>query len=828
MSPANIAPTPLTQAVGTVDVIGQPRQAKGHPRTIWDQQDIDEYKQKLTTNEKLKASYERLKADMDKRIAQPLGVPDVIPGPPTPEMMKAHGANSNTIINLALVYSLSGDEKYGEYCRKMLLAYAQNYPRYQHPAGWTEKRYRSAQDGRLTGQFLDDGFWLIRVAFAYDLVHNLASWTPADHELIKNDLMNAIAAEFYHPVLGQPDYLSSEHNRSAVCAAGTLIAGYACDDDKLVNLALYGQGGTAEDPKGGTLGVHFTNKCILPDGMWLEGAPAYQLGITSSALSDTAETLWRNGIDVYRRDKGLFKRLLDSSIALAYPDEKMTVPALHDSAQLALLDDRNWVANENGVPYQIGYRRYGDPRYIPIVRNSQETLSMTVHSGPPSQFLDIPEDQKAPPRPIENANFYSVGYGVLRLPAKTSPVQVILEYGPSGSHGHPSKLGIDLFALEEPLIPFPGVIFPYNNPLDPAWYWTSVANCVVTVDEKNQITWGEKYKYPRGTPNPDARQLVFGTGETMGIERAWSDNLYQTTIVQDRSIFVTPNYLADLYGVFANGPHTYDLAWHFRGKMECDLPLEGFKFPEPVANGYNGLTDVKRAAVPADKAWTANITNVKGHPVRFFAPKNAADEVFTGKGHFFTKSSRNDEFPPTLIQRCTQKNEAIFANVVDISGQPDAYVKGVEQEGSLKDGYGLLTVQTTAGTDLCFTAFRAGTYKAAGLETDAQQAFVTRDGNSVRSAYLGGGTTLKADGVTITRSEAGLASVEKLDDGSYVVANASPSDASVTVTLPALAGLSGSTIEADGKAGSAVTAGKDGSFTAILKAGGKVKLGATR
>lgn len=814
VSPANIAPTAATAARDPVEVIGQPRKAEGHPRTIWDRQDIEEYREKLKTDRALQASYNRLKSDMDKRMEQPLGVPDVKPAPSTVDDYRAHSKNSWTMVNLAIVHAISGEEKYAEYCRRMLLAYAQNYPRYSHTEGWTETRYRSAHDGRLTGQFLDDGFWLMRVAFAYDLVHSFKSWTPEDRKLVRDDLFNAICAEFYHPVLRETDYINAEHNRSVICVAGMLIAGYACEDQKLIDLALYGQGGTPEKPKGGVFGTHFTNRCILPDGLWLEGAPAYQLGITSCGLFATSETLWRNGIDMYRHENGLLKRLLDSSIALAYPDASMTVAALHDSAQMALLDDRNWVANETGVPYQIGYRRYGDPRYVPIVRNSQQSISMTIHSGPPSLYLDIPSDAQPPARPIAHANFHAVGYGVQRLAAAKSPVQVILEFGPSGSHGHPSKLGIDLYALDDVLMPFPGVIFPYNDPLDPSWYWTTLANSVVTVDEKNQITAGERWRYPRGTPNPEARQILFGPAETLSIQRAASGNLYLEPVTQDRSLFVTPDYLADLYGVFAETSHTYDLAWHFRGKMTCDLSLEPFQFPDKAPNGYNALTDVRRGAVPADRPWSAQVVNAKGHPIRFLAPATAADEVIIGNGHFFTKNTRNDERPPTLIQRRTGANVTVFGNVIDISGAAEPYVKRIEQQGSLQDGFALLRIQTVRGTDLCFAAFKAGVHKTDALETDAQQAMVIRDADHVRAAYLGGGTMLKAPGVSITRREPGLAVVERLDDGSYIISNPSPVDASIGVVLPALAGAS---------VPGGTACGPDGSFSVTLKAGDRVQ-----
>jgi hypothetical protein len=152
-------------------------------------------------------------------------------------------------------------------------------------------------------------------------------------------------------------------------------------------------------------------------------------------------------------------------------------------------------------------------------------------------------------------------------------------------------------------------------------------------------------------------------------------------------------------------------------------------------------------------------------------------------------------------------------------------VKDVAQEGSFDVGYSLLKVTTSNGTDLCFSAYRPGNYTAEGLQTDALQAFVQMNGQNVETLYLAGGKILKAGNASITRSESGLAYVEKTLDGNYIVGNASPADATVTVTLPALAGLSAFTLDANDQKGAAatVTKGDANAVTLQLKAGEKVE-----
>jgi hypothetical protein len=241
---------------------------------------------------------------------------------------------------------------------------------------------------------------------------------------------------------------------------------------------------------------------------------------------------------------------------------------------------------------------------------------------------------------------------------------------------------------------------------------------------------------------------------------------------------MTSRYVAELFGGFCSVTRTYDLAWHLRGDVKASLSLEPYEFPKPVAPGYNGLDNVKRA--DTDQAWTAAVT-FKEKPLKFFAAAGPGTEVIMGDGHLYG----HKDHPPTIIERRVGQKCTLFGNALDISG--DNYLKAATQEGSLDAGYGLLKLQTAKGTDLCFAAYRAGTYQAGGLETDAMQAMVMMDGQNVQALYLGGGTSLKVAGAIIARSEPGLAYVEKLANGTYCVGNPSPTDATVTVTLPGMA-----------------------------------------
>src|SRR5438552_406504 len=67
VNPAAIAPTPATvdDSGHVPEVTGQPRQAQGHPCTLWDQQDLERYRKMMSSNEEMKQLSTKLIADAE-------------------------------------------------------------------------------------------------------------------------------------------------------------------------------------------------------------------------------------------------------------------------------------------------------------------------------------------------------------------------------------------------------------------------------------------------------------------------------------------------------------------------------------------------------------------------------------------------------------------------------------------------------------------------------------------------------------------------------------------------------------------------------------------
>ncbi|MBN2583379.1 MAG: heparinase II/III family protein [Planctomycetes bacterium] len=758
----SISPTSGSAAVGETAVYGQPRQTEGHPCTIWDKEDIEHYQAMLKTSTVLNEQYEGLAAAMDTRMTQPLGVPEPVKdadGNWAHVSATVNGGTHNQlaldIANLGAVYALSGDQKYGEFCKKLLLAYADVYDKYTpgNRPGFTH------DVGKCFDQRLGDATWLIQVARGYDLIYNLPSITEAERKHIEDDLLKA-AAKF---IAANRATMISATNWSAISTCSVLITGYATDDQELIDLAMYGTKGTKEKPTGGVT-LHFSEKSIDADGMWTEGAMGYQFMALEALVAD-AEILWHHGIDMYRHRDAAFKRLFDSPLQYSYPDLK--TPAIHDSGHGSIVGHESFL-------YEFAYRRYRDPKYLLILNQAGMHLDAQFQQFPVSVLYDRDPNEKVAAVEWKSVNFFGVGYGVLRNTDEQGTVSLLLDYGPNRSHGHPDKLNVDLWAFGDRLIPDPGSIW-YEQPLYRRWYHPTLAHNTLCVDELEQRACG-------------ADQLVYGPADSMSIQRARTNEAY-SGIMMDRAVFLTPDYMADLFGAFARLPRKMDLCWHIRGEFSSDLKLEPTKLPEPRENGYCELDNLRHTTT--DQPWSAAVTR-DGNVARFVAAGGAETEVIVGDGHLGL------ERPPTILQR-RMVDSTLYGNAVDFSGSEGGFVKGVACGGSLKDGYGLLTVQTSRGDDLCFASYRPGAYTAGGLTTDAQQAYVLRRGDAVQAAYLGGGTTLKIGDVAIERDSVGLAYVEQAETGAFVVGNPSPEKAVVTLTLPAAKGMQAYSLDVEGK-----------------------------
>ena len=177
-------------------------------------------------------------------------------GGPTHER---HKANYKLIQMAGTLYRVTGDKRYADYVRDMLLAYAKLYPGLgKHPAAANQV------PGRLFWQSLNDSVWLVHAIQGYDAVRG--DLTPADRKTIDDNVFRRMAAF----LTGEPTTFDRIHNHSTWANAGVGMTGYVLRDKTLVEQALKGS-----DRSGKVGFLRQLDLLFSPDGYYAEG-PYYQ------------------------------------------------------------------------------------------------------------------------------------------------------------------------------------------------------------------------------------------------------------------------------------------------------------------------------------------------------------------------------------------------------------------------------------------------------------------------------------------------------------------------------------------------------------------------
>jgi len=311
-------------------VFGKPRLTQGHPRTLWDQEDIAHYQQLLKPSPELKAAYDQLKAFGDQRIQEPLKVPAHVQGPdgkwsfpafrrgyqdPQGKWIwewKFNGElqhRSADVANLGILYAFSGDEKYAAFAGKLLLALADAYGYHRDKPLTDQNGYDHFEAYGFDGG--DAGMFLIKACFGYDLIYNFPAITPEERRHIADDLIRPMADH-----LKQAKWMFTGHDKwGMICLYGIFISGVMLDDQVLVNATLYGIGGTPSKPDGGFLSC-FNPSCMRADGRWGPNRDDADRFASLSVLISVAEVMWHHGMDLYSHQHLALKRPFDLALPL--------------------------------------------------------------------------------------------------------------------------------------------------------------------------------------------------------------------------------------------------------------------------------------------------------------------------------------------------------------------------------------------------------------------------------------------------------------------------------------------------------------------------------
>lgn len=381
------AASSLSAQTAAPAVEGTPRLASDHSCTLWDNQDVAVYKASFMTNPGLKTAFGELQAWGNKRVAEPLDVPAF--------KLEADGAwtfpafkpgyqdssgkwnwewNFNgtlqqraaDVSNLGILYALTGDEKFAALARQILLALADAYgygkgSPIADPHGYDHFEAYGFDGG-------DAGMFLAKACHGYDLICNLPSLSTEDRTHIERDLIRPLAEH-----LKKSTFMYTNHGRwGMVCLYGIFIAGETLTDHALVDLALYGRGGTKEKVTGGFMDC-FNPACLRDGVVWGADTKLEEQMAAVCVLTTVAEVMWHHGVDLFGYQDAALKKSYDAALELA---------GTGDVSKLLALP---------GIDaYQYVFRRYRDSRYLPVVNKLRPGFTLAISEHLPSLPATVP------------------------------------------------------------------------------------------------------------------------------------------------------------------------------------------------------------------------------------------------------------------------------------------------------------------------------------------------------------------------------------------------------------------------------------------------------
>jgi hypothetical protein len=442
-------------------------------------------------------------------------------------IMGAHLDFADELVGLGVVYQVSGEKKYADKGREILLAYADKYESY--PVHDNQGRPGGA-GGHVASQSLTEATWLIQMAQGADLI-----W-----DTLSDDERKSVADKLFRPALNEViiPHIYGIHNIQCRENSAIGLVGFLLDDPALIHRAI-------DDSKTGfrqqiAQGVH-------DDGMWVEGSTGYHF-FTIDGLIPLAEAARHCGIDLYSQR---FKSMFDGPMNLAMPD--MRLPNFNDSGIVNL--------HERADSYDLAYARWHDASYLPLIEGKERTGRLAMLYGMPELPKSAPSTAKPASSGDQSRNLVESGYAILQQTAGDDTSWLCVKYGPhGGGHGHFDKNHFILWSHGQIIMPDAGT-HAYGSPLHNSWDKTSLAHNTLTVDEQSQAP---------------AQGKCVAFGKSAGIDYAITDagdafkDLHLRFI---RSVaMVDPNLIVVVDQIRADEEHTLDLAAHLSGKWNSASP----------------------------------------------------------------------------------------------------------------------------------------------------------------------------------------------------------------------------------------------------------------
>ncbi len=529
-----------------------------HPGLFLSPKGVKEIRASLGKYPNFDKSVNELKAIADQALKEKIEVP--VPkdggGGYTHEKHKNNYYEMNAVGTL---YQLTGNEKYAQFVRNMLMKYAALYPTLGlHPVIKSEAR------GKIFWQTLNDAVWLVHAANAYDCVYNFIA--ESDRTLIENNLFKPMAEFLSNGNESNYETFNKMHNHGTWSLAAVGMIGYVMNDKDLIDKALYGS------KKDGNTGfIRQLNVLFSPDGYYTEGPYYQRYALWPFVTFAQAIQNHQPELKIFSYRDSILQKAVITSIQCAY------------NGKFFFLNDalpKTYKTQELVYAVDIAYKNNPNQKQLLDIAAQQGTFFVSDAGLITARALLQKQTKPFDFHSVllrDGKNGDKGGLAILRDGRDDNQTCLTFKATSHGlSHGHYDKLSIVLYDNGNCILPDYGAVRFLN--IEPkngggytkenhSWAVQTIAHNTVTVDEKSDFNGDFKISSANHSDilysdfsNPNA-QVISGS----------ENNAYNGVEMQRTSAMIRTKELEfpiilDIFRVKSTESHTLDFPFYYYGQ----------------------------------------------------------------------------------------------------------------------------------------------------------------------------------------------------------------------------------------------------------------------
>ncbi len=656
-----------------------------YPNLTVTQADVALIKSELSSSPSAQQALKKLAGKIDAIIAQPMDVP--IPkdagGGYTHEQ---HKRNFNAMYNAGVLFQVTGDSKYSNFVRSMLLEYAELYPTLG-----THPKPKEQTPGRLFWQSLNEAMWLVSTIQAYDNVASALS--QEDRATIESQVLRPVAE---YLSAGQPGTFNKIHNHGTWAAAAVGMTGYVLNDEMLVKQALYGL-----DMSGDAGFLQQITQLFSPDGYYAEGPYYQRFALMPFVLFAKAIEVNQPELKIFEyQDRALLKAIR-TSVQLSY--NKLFF-GINDAIKDKGIDTIEIV---HGIA--IAYDVTNDPSLLAVAKR-QDNILLTGYGFKVAQAIDkgLAEPFQYQSMQLRDGQAGDQGALVIfRNGIEHGHQALVMKNTSQGlGHGHFDKLHWLYFDNGNEIISdygaarflnieakYGGHYLPENN----SWAKQTIAHNTVVVDEQSHFdgNWREGQKHAPKVQFYDVDNNIKIASASTG--KAYSDTDLNRTMAMINVDGLEHPLIVDIFKVNSDSPHQYDLPLHFQGQIiSHTVPLEtnttSLK-PFGKENGYQYLWERARGPLKEGMSQLTWLKDDRFYTYSVLGGKNQ-EMVFTQLGA--NDPNFNLRSDMSVVQRVSSAKDHTYVSLLETHGE---YNGTAEFTNNAKSSVASLSLTLDQGVD---------------------------------------------------------------------------------------------------------------------------------